>query len=299
MSESMPEPDHWSNLLWAVSTEDISRDKELPWLPPQRRTQLAEYFSREEVHERLAPMLDSGLRRKDEYQKTARLGVYFENLWEFAFAHHPDYKLLARNLPLRDAGRTLGELDFVVHHLPSGATEHWEIAVKFYLQVGSKHWVGPGLRDRLDIKLARMREHQLPVSRQPLVQQLLAQQDIQSERQWALMPGRLFRPLCGNLPPLLPDINPGSTAYWWATGADFLQTYTDQPYRWAILPKRAWLADRGYRSDNSDLPEPLADRLQRENRPHPVCVAALDGGREVNRGFIVPDGWYPAARAQL
>lgn len=304
MSESMSTPDHWSNLLWAVSTEDISRDKGLPWLPPQRRAELAEYFSHAEVRERLAPQLDSGLRRNDEHQKTARLGVYFENLWEFVFAHHPDYKLLARNLPLRGAGRTLGELDFVVQHMPSGTTEHWEVALKFYLQVNAEHWVGPGLRDRLEIKLARMREHQLPIVREPVAQRLLAERGIQIEQQWALMPGRLFRPLNKDLaPPLGDNINPASSSYWWDTSADFLLAFADRPYRWAILPKRAWLADRGYRVTHSNtletLRDALAHRWSADGQRRPVCVAGLENEQEVSRGFIVPDDWLGAALARI
>ncbi len=295
----MLEPDHWANLLWAVGAESVVRGHGLPWLPPRRRAELIDYFTRAEVRERLALLLEAELYRHDEHQRTRRLGTYFESLWEFAFAQHPDYQLLHRNLPLRVESRTLGELDFVVRHLPSGATEHWEVAVKFYLRVADEYWVGPGLRDRLDIKLSRMREHQLPLIRQPAARDLLRQRDIHIDRQWALMPGRLFRPLGEKLAPLHADINPASCDFWWTTLDEFLYRFAGQDHRWICLPKRAWLADRSYPVSRSDSCATLTEKLREEEMRRPICVAALGAGNEVSRGFIVPDDWYETALEQL
>lgn len=295
----MPEADHWTNLLWAVSAESIVRGHGLPWLSARRRAELAGYFSRADVRERLAPLLEAHLRRCDERQRTARLGIYFENLWEFAFAQHPDYRLLHRNLPLRMENRTLGELDFVVRHLPGGATEHWEIAVKFYLRVTDEYWIGPGLRDRLDIKLSRMREHQLPLIRQPAARELLRQRDIHIDRQWALMPGRLFLPLGEEGAPLHADINPACCDFWWATLDEFQYRFSGYAHRWIRLPKRTWLAERGYRAGGGDSCEELAGKLGGEALRRPACVAAREAYREVSRGFIVPDDWYKAALERL
>lgn len=293
------QPDHWANLLWALSSPHIVRGNGLPWLPPQRRAELADFFSRADISARLAPLLNKDLSSGDRHGSASRLGVYFENLWAFAFTNHPHYELRYRNLPLRVAGRTLGELDFVVHHLPSGHTEHWEIAVKFYLQVTGEYWVGPGLRDRLDIKLARMREHQLPLIRQPAALEILQQYNIQIERQWALMPGRLFRPLDNDAWPLHATINADTCHYWWAHLDEYRFHFAGRPLRWIRLPKRTWLADRGYQASHSDSGDSLADTLRGEDMRSPVCVAALDADREVSRGFIVPDGWYEAALAGI
>ncbi|WP_323845400.1 DUF1853 family protein [Microbulbifer magnicolonia] len=300
---SMVKPDHWANLLWALGAPHIARGFGLPWLPSQRQAELSGYFSRAEVRERLASQLDSSLRRNDERKKTARLGVYFENLWAFAFAQHPAYTLICRNLPLRAGGRTLGELDFVVQHLPSGATEHWEIAVKFYLQVQGEYWVGPSIRDRLDIKLARMREHQLPLIRQPAAREILQQRDIHIDRQWALMPGRLFRPLGEEQAMLHAAINPETCRYWWAPLDEFHFHFRRQPLRWWHLPKRAWLADRGYRAAHGDSVDSLVETLRDRGLERPLCVAAReadrDADREISRGFIVPDDWYETALDSL
>ncbi|WP_237055433.1 DUF1853 family protein [Microbulbifer sediminum] len=297
--QSSVTPDHWANLIWALGAENIVGDFGLPWLPPQRQSELADYFSRNDIARQLAPQLQGTLDRADQQRSASRLGAYFENLWAFAFTHHPDYRLLHRNLPLRAGGRTLGELDFIVRHHPSGLTEHWEIAVKFYLQVQEEFWVGPGLRDRLDIKLARMREHQLPLIRQPAAAELLAQQGICIERQWALMPGRLFRPLDDGNTSLHRTINPATAHYWWAPADEFLFHFAALPYRWVRLPKRAWLAERGYLVTDTASCEAFAANLREEGSRGPVCVAAQNETGEAVRGFIVPDNWLDLATESL
>ncbi|MFV8781396.1 DUF1853 family protein [Microbulbifer sp. SA54] len=287
---STAEPDHWANFLWAISSADISTAPSLPWLPLSRRIRLYDYFSTPAMRN----ALHNPLQRALEASASRRLGIYFENLWAFAFEHHPDYRLLARNLPLRDGTRTLGELDFLVEHLPDATYEHWEVAVKFYLQVGDD-WIGPGLKDRLDIKLERMLNHQLPVlhtSTGHRALDSLAEQQMQrrptSVRQWTLMPGRLFRPLpdSGALPESACD-------YWWCTLETFIHNGRNANCRWHYLPKRAWLAPLTAGNTQGDGEQrPLDENILARG---PVCVAGTHNGREFTRGFIVPADWHQQA----
>ncbi|WP_066961601.1 DUF1853 family protein [Microbulbifer sp. Q7] len=282
-------PDHWRNLLWALAAPDIAPDAPLPWLPESRRSALARFFSHTHVRAELEARLLSHLEQLNNH----RLGIYFEYLWAFAFTHHPDYQLLAHNFPIRDGGRTLGELDFVVRHTPDNAVEHWEIALKFYLQVG-EYWVGPGLKDRLDIKLARMRNHQLPVAQDSTATSSLRDAGITLDRQWALMPGRLFRPL---------DAASGGLSepnhFWWADVATFLeQEASVQPSadgQWYRLPKPCWLAPLPESLATPPVEgEPLADSMLKRG---PICVARYDHRGERSRGFIVPADWAERAAA--
>lgn len=287
----MPEVENWSNLLWATGTPSIVHNCGLPWLPAERQAELTAFFSRPDIRAQLAPELETFI----EASPSRRLGVYFEDLWAFAFSHHPHYELLARNLPLRAEGRTLGELDFVVRHLPSGSIEHWEVAVKFYLQLDG-YWIGPGLRDRLDSKLARMCGHQLPVAYGATAQSLLRDMNIHIDRQRTLMPGRLFRRL-GQPEPAPPPVDPHSCRYWWATREEFQHHFQDRPWHWLPLPKRAWLAE--CKSAQGLSCAELCEQLAREEPRRPLCVAGLAGSEELSRGFIVPEGWQASAHVFL
>ncbi|MBN8430285.1 DUF1853 family protein [Microbulbifer salipaludis] len=283
-------PDHWRNFLWALAAPDIAPDTALPWLPESRRSALARFFSQTGVRAELESRLLSHLQQLNNH----RLGIYFEHLWAFAFAHHPDYQLLAHNFPIRDEARTLGELDFVVRHTPDHSVEHWEIALKFYLQVGD-YWVGPGLKDRLDIKLQRMRTHQLPVARDSTATSRLRDAGITLDRQWALMPGRLFRPL-----DTASDDWSAPDHYWWADVATFrehpLSAHPSGDNGWYRLPKPCWLAPL---SESVVTPpiegEPLAEAMLARG---PLCVARYDHRGERSRGFIVPADWAERAAAR-
>ena len=282
------QPDHWRNLLWTVSTPDIASNFPLPWLPADRRRDLYDFFSSAGVRSQL----DSTLTETLSLLKSRRLGIYFEALWIFVFSHHPDYELLGHNIPIRAQGKTLGELDFVVRHIPDNVIEHWEVAVKFYLGVGD-YWVGPGLRDRLDIKLARMRDHQLPIAKTPDAQSQLAQNQWIPQRQWALMPGRLFTPL--------PEAKsaPETPAYWWGTLSQFLEAFPRASGQWRLLRKRDWLAQPAASPveatfTSEQLSSSLSDRL---NARGPVCIEAV--AKTQSRGFIVPASWYSEALTRI
>ncbi|MFD1215677.1 DUF1853 family protein [Microbulbifer celer] len=286
-------PDHWQNLLWSLVSPDISADTRLPWLPASRRKHLGDFFQQPRTRATLEPELVARLEQK----RSHRLGIYFENLWAFAFHHHPDYRLLARNLPIRNAGKTLGELDFVVEYLPDNVTEHWELAVKFYLQVGDC-WVGPGQRDRLDIKLARMADHQIPIARCAEAESTLAAQNVQLDRQWTLMPGRLFTPL--------DSTTPSEPGFWWADCTQFQRHFSASPLSLLHLPKQAWLAscDLAYPSRTLPVPLPIHQfnpetlRSSLDGRG-PLYIAVTGDTGEVSRGFLVPDHWLQSATITL
>lgn len=301
MSFALPPatPNHWDNFLWALQAPDIAAGFSLPWLPASRRAALYQYFSTPEVRVRLAPQLIAQLNQVT----SKRLGVYFENLWSFAFSYHPHYQLVVKNFPIRDRGKTLGELDFVVRHLPDNTVEHWELALKFYLQVDN-FWVGPGLKDRLDIKLERMRDHQLPVAQRPIATDALHSAGVKLDRQWALMPGRLFRPLKDMAD--LDEPTPATTAtFWWADLPRFLAHKFEASgapgAHWMHLPKPCWLAPQAARpSGAAYTPTIVESELKaRLEQRGPVCVALLGKHGEIDRGFVVPDDWHNRATQTL
>ena len=114
-----------------------------------------------------------------ENSRDYRLGCYLERLLRFWLAHpdNPRYALVAANLPIREDGITLGELDYLVRNKRDGTLAHWELAVKFYLGRPEadldQQWLGPGLHDRLDIKRDHLCQHQLQISQKVIAREII------------------------------------------------------------------------------------------------------------------------------
>lgn len=148
-----------------------------------------------------------------------RLGLYCEALVAFIFkqpqAFH-NYHLRAKNLQITKEGRTLGELDFIFSD-DNGQYAHLEMAVKYYLfdaltpgattkgpeneiqvsvATSADQFIGPNRKDRLDIKINRMRDHQLPIVRSPEAQVALKDKNIEVEHEALLsylyLTGKVF-----------------------------------------------------------------------------------------------------------
>lgn len=215
-----------------------------------------------------------------------RLGFYAEALIEYFLVHGPGARMIAGNVPLRSAGQTLGEVDFLVEDR-HGARLHWELAVKFYLYVGSEtdrepatlaHFVGPNLKDRLDLKHARLLQHQLKLSTRDEFASLGFGGGWQPE---LFVKGRLFY----RDPPdrLAAEIAPDHVRGWWQTVSEFKVPMEGETC--ARLPRLDWFAGHPHGSESDAID--LTDLRQ------PIMVARYDRatGRERSRGFIVPDDW--------
>ncbi|REH39009.1 uncharacterized protein DUF1853 [Paraperlucidibaca baekdonensis] len=161
-----------------ASTKDLSAFRDVHW--PS-----SAFFS-ELLHD-TTPLLHAldadpaALIAHSENSRDFRLGVYVERLLGFWLAHpdNPRYASVAANIPVRDQGVTLGEMDYLVRSKADGTLLHLELAVKFYLGRPEPHpnqqWLGPGLHDRLDIKRDHLCRHQLALSQQPVARAAIAQ----------------------------------------------------------------------------------------------------------------------------
>lgn len=234
-----------------------------------------------------------------------RLGAWFEFLLSRWLENDPRYSLLARNLAVRESlaegGRqTLGELDFIVANKLERLTEHWEVAVKFYLGTTSgpaaQRWLGPGRKDRLDLKIARMCTHQLPLVRAAQTAKILQAKGIQIDRSRVIMKGRLFYPLTQDIEP--PD--EAATDHlrgWWTRVADFDGFFAGRQWQWRRLHRSEWLAPvndadgDGYEYCGA---REFSMREDIKQADWPRMVVALVQGREVSRGFLVPNDWEDA-----
>ena len=283
------------DLAWAIGSAPLLApdDRETRWLDKawfQRR--YVEYLPVLMALERNPADLLQWL----ETVNQRRLGSYFESLWMYWLKTNQRFRLLQANLPVRVAGRTLGEFDLLVEDTHSGKQLHWELAVKFYLGTADtqqmENWWGPMKRDRLDLKLGHMQTHQCQLSRMPTAKQTLEEYGIVVDEAWAIVKGRLFYPGVDAAHPA-PDNAAGShLTGWWQTTAEFNNAYpANAGIRYSPLDKRQWLS--------SVLPEQLqflsgfsdASRHRQMSADRPVMLAACADSVELSRGFVVPDAW--------
>ncbi|VVD29077.1 DUF1853 family protein [Paraburkholderia dioscoreae] len=262
--------------------------------------------------------------------RITRLGRYAERLLGWFLQHGPAARLVVAGVPLRRAGVTLGECDFLVQ-TQRGARLHWELAVKCYLHAGEErgqsiaplsaqssgspstpsptsslaqlsNYVGPNLKDRFDLKLAHVLAHQLPLS---------AREEFASvgyPGPWTpqmFIKGWLFY-RHGETPSDPVELDPAHGRGWWVTRSDWLAFAAAATQKWRTLPRLEWLAPQRHSADEAqsaglsfvDAPT-LAG--QTSHQPGPAMVAAFaedSAGNliERSRGFIVPDEWPEQAR---
>jgi len=240
-----------------------------------------------------------------------RLGIYFEDLYAGLVSELLGWRLLARNVAVRQKGHTFGELDFVVQNPSSGLVEHHEIAVKFYLAVQTAEglsWHGPNPADRLDIKVSRLLSHQLALSDRPDTIATLSRLGIAAPAAKRLfMPGYLFYPRRldsqSNVPiPDMPakfvlppeaDIASDHLSGSWSYANEISDT---ECRHWVPLNKPHWLGD--WQQEAEADPALAADSVQAvELSGKPRLFARLarqpDSAMwtEVERIFVVPSFW--------
>lgn len=241
-----------------------------------------------------------------EEVQPGKLGRYFEAMIGAWIDREPDIECLAANLPVRDGGRTLGEFDLIVDYL--GVTEHWEVAVKFYLAMGDTkniaHWFGPNPSDTLRDKYQRLMTHQLQLLRYRQARQLLASRGWRVTQTRCLMKGRLFYPYKdqdGTNLTLAPEINPDHERGWWIEEHESSALLSTNAIRFVVLPKQHWLATLdGTQSLVAFGLETLLETVA-QHSAGTLHIARIDQdtGIEIDRGFIVKQQWRQDVRKLL
>ncbi len=242
--------------------------------------------------------------------KSTRLGIYYEALWHFYFANHPEWELLHHNLQIDRNGITLGAFDFLCRR----GDEYWHIetAVKFYLSNATnplaahdwKYWVGPEGKDRLDLKLNHLRQHQLPLHQTDEARLQLTKRypTVNTWQTGLCMQGYLFSPARHQHQPAFGHIKHGR-GHWWPI-SEFLQDASSTAsQRWLALDRQQWLSPaQRTREDEVLTTEQLAEKLLREitETERPLLIAAMNKTNDTNqrdlwtesaRIFVVPDDW--------
>ncbi|WP_158601568.1 DUF1853 family protein [Zhongshania marina] len=220
----------------------------------------------------------------DTHCKSTRLGLVFESLWHFFLQEDPDTELIAHNIPVRDGKRTLGEFDLIYYCRMSQRYIHLELAVKFFLGIPNKHtapgldqWYGPNRADRLDRKLARLTQHQLPLAHTDAGQAVIAQLGIDHLDQELQVNGILFHANTDNAP--YPSLNSEHQRGDWLSLSAF-QTAQEQE-SWRYIEKPSWLGAE-YQTAT-----PLENKHLQMAAHKPIMLI----NNKQQRRFLVADDW--------
>ena len=187
-----------------------------------------------------------------EQPRPRRLGQHFENLVAAVIQHSQRYRLIARNVPLRLNGNTLGELDMLVEDRHTGERMHWELALKFYLglpgEPEARAWPGPNNpKDQLTRKIDHLYHQQLPRSTEPAVAALLAEQGLHVDRRLLLTRGRLFYPADESATPPAEVTEEHEGGTW---------RYGPAPDQAAVIPHGLWHYPAGHRAEAGPTDHP-------------------------------------------
>lgn len=250
---------------------------------------------------------------------TRRLGQYFETLIKFWLSHHPDIKIIAANLQVMDASRTVGEYDLLIR--TDHYTSHWEVAVKFYLQTEplQESWpatpntlslcgayLGPGGHDRLDLKLARIFQHQLRLG--DTASGLAALPDgVTLDKTQAFIKGYLFYPAdypassSATAPGAteLPGVSASHLSGWWIRHGQTPLPEHAENTGWVILPRLRWLAPVRLAQDAdvqtyTEMCHTLTEHFKTTDEALLLVALQRDQANiwhEKTRGFVVHKQW--------
>lgn len=237
---------------------------------------------------------------------TRRLGHYFEALIAYFLAHIPDTQIIATNLQVQDAQRTLGEYDFLFRDT-DGHICHWETAVKFYLQAEplfeQRAFIGLAARDRLDIKLDRVFQHQLQLGHTVAGRAALPKGIVLKKTQ-AFIKGYLFYPAtqAGKyfipITPI-PGVSDNHLSGWWIRHPVGLLPQTTPDSRWTTLPRLCFLApvrlDAGaIVMEQAEICAALNAHFSVSSEPVQVIELQRDidnSWHEATRGFVMSSKW--------
>jgi hypothetical protein len=237
---------------------------------------------------------------------TRRLGHYYETLISYWLMHMPQTRIIATNLQVQDGQHTLGEYDFLFRDA-RGTIVHWEAAVKFYLQAQpqaeQRAFIGPGTRDRLDLKLERVFQRQLLLGSSAAGQQALPD-GLRLDKAQAFIKGYLFYHASAFERRAVPGVSSAHLSGWWARHALEAIPQASADNRWIILSRMRWLAPARLNADahlaadaqvmtGGELHTMLDAHFELKQDALLLCEMQNTGNewREVSRGFVVCSSW--------
>lgn len=282
------------DLIWAITSPPMmALTHNLTTIPAKR--ELQQWLQSDDHEDRLHQYLAA--------RNPKRLGIYFEVLWQYFLEQYTTFELISRNLPVRNKGKTLGEFDFIYFCRQRQRYIHLETAVKFYLGMPGntqtfspwQQWVGPGCKDRLDIKLDRMLSKQTQLSQTPEGAALVDALGVDNLISEVCLKGYLFYPLGEHCAAPKDSTSSHLRGFWLKLNA--LDQLPAQSV-WRIVNKQDWLSP----TDNN-IPHEILTRTALRQRLHeyfstnrfPIMVAQIAPQHrhqlELARYFVTHNHW--------
>ncbi len=230
------------------------------------------------------------------------MGRYFEQLLVFILKRDSRYEVLAHNLQLVEGKVTKGELDLVLIDRVHNKKMHWEVALKYYLQIGKtgshNNFLGPSKRDYLGRKMVKLKEAQLPLAKHPIIRE-----DFGELESRLFLKGQLFYPLGKEI--VLPEnANAKAQCHFYLPLGDFKNSELMADKHFRVLKKPHWigpeiLSENERMLDHHEILQTLEMEMERIDRPQMIAAYALENGfwQEQNRYFISPSVWPGSAIA--
>jgi len=231
------------------------------------------------------------------------VGDYFEKLVAFWLKQNPNIQDLKQHQIVFDNKRTIGEFDFLFEDVSLQKSYHWEVAVKYYLQVfneGKYEYLGPNAKDSLAKKTSKMLNQQLLLSQNPNAIETLKGYT-KPINPIGILKGMLFYPSSDNWqePENTPsEITEDHLKGWWCRANPLLIPQQSPESRWFILQKPFWLTAHTETLNNpleiNNLKDFVKSHFERTIRPLLLAEVMQNNNREwleVSRGFIVSEYW--------
>lgn len=225
------------------------------------------------------------------------MGKYFEQLLFFMLERDDRFEVLLQNHQLLKGKQTIGEIDLILKDTITSTIEHWEIALKYYLQskCSEDHAVmlGPNAIDNLAKKMKKLTEQQLPLSSHSAAKYLIGAERTEAK---LFMKGQIFYHLSKAV--ILPtNSNPLHEKHGWCFISELEQMLSNDRH-WCILEKPDWIGPMKI-EDESRLvcADEMTAHLQRHFRQQTTSVLCAGfkttdkSCTEVSRCFVVNDDW--------
>ena len=288
-------PEH-RDLAWLLASPSLLRPSALvPAISSQEWHDMFMYAKDWIQHDSQSP---ARLKKWIDTPRQYKLGLYAEDLFLYYLHHCSPYTVLAHDIQAFDGKRSIGAFDFIVQ-TPKGVIEHWEMAIKYFVQVQPSHswidFIGPGGKDSLQRKMDKMLKRQILLSDHPKAQEGLQQRNIPiPTRKRIISIGRLFAH--GNtkfVPPYSGDpLQP--TGIWLKLKEFGFYLQQHQDAKWVYRKHPKWLSPICLLEENKGMDIHAVSAFLQQQEKH-VMLSQVElqkhGWVETKRLFVMPDNW--------